>query len=82
MAMGHMQFVIAKIIASRGELNMPRGVEQRKTLDKISIYIPQKKAQENVMERLRKQAEKKDRSINYLVVEAILQYLDREEKKS
>ncbi|MFO8034615.1 MAG: hypothetical protein R6U88_05585 [Candidatus Bipolaricaulota bacterium] len=61
---------------------MPRGAEPRKTLDKISIYIPQKKAQENVMERLRKQAEKKDRSINYLVVEAILQYLNREEKKS
>ncbi len=51
------------------------------TTDKISIYIPQKKAQQNVIERLRKLAEKKDRSINYLVVEAILQYLDREEKK-
>ncbi len=49
--------------------------------DKISIYIPQKKAQQNVIERLRKLAEKKDRSINYLVVEAILQYLEREERK-
>lgn len=49
--------------------------------DKISIYIPQKKAQQNVIERLRRLAEKKDRSINYLVVEAILQYLEREEKK-
>jgi hypothetical protein len=62
---------------------MPRSTSgERKTLDKISIYIPQKKAQYNVMARLRKLAEKKDRSINYLVVEAILQYLDREEKKS
>jgi len=52
-------------------------------LDKISIYIPQDKAAKyNVMARLRKLAEKKDRSINYLVVQAIIQYLDREEKKS
>ncbi|HAF70445.1 TPA: hypothetical protein DCL37_03700 [Candidatus Acetothermia bacterium] len=34
------------------------------------------------MARLRKLAEKKDRSINYLVVQAIIQYLDREEKKT
>ncbi len=61
---------------------MPRGSEARKVLDKISIYIPQRKADQKVMERLRKQADKKDRSINYLVVEAILQYLDREEKKA
>ncbi len=61
---------------------MPRAGEPRKTLDKMSIYIPQRKAQANVMERLRKQADKKDRSINYLVVEAILQYLDREEKRN
>ncbi|MGC9529109.1 MAG: CopG family ribbon-helix-helix protein [Candidatus Bipolaricaulaceae bacterium] len=62
---------------------MPRPASgERKTLDKISIYIPQKKAERyKVMERLRKLAEKKDRSINYLVVDAIIQYLDREEKK-
>ena len=51
------------------------------TTDKISIYIPQKKAQQNVIERLRRLAEEKARSINSLVVEAILQYLDREERK-
>ena len=33
------------------------------------------------IERLIKQGERKDRSINYLVVEAILEYLDREEQK-
>jgi len=33
------------------------------------------------MERLAKLAERHDRSINYLIVEAILQYLDREESK-
>ncbi|MCD5408796.1 ribbon-helix-helix domain-containing protein [Candidatus Bipolaricaulota bacterium] len=62
---------------------MPRVAKgERKHLDKISIYIPQDKAAKyDVMPRLRKLAEKKDRSINYLVVQAIVQYLDREERK-
>ena len=50
-------------------------------LDKMSIYIPQKKMEEKPIERLIKLGEKRDRSINYLVVDAILQYLDREEEK-
>jgi len=53
----------------------------KETLDKISIYIPQNKMEEKPVERLIKLSEKKDRSINYLVVEAILEYLKREEKK-
>ncbi len=53
-----------------------------KTLDKISIYIPQKKAEQGVLQRLRELGEKKDRSINYMVVEAILHYLEREENKA
>jgi predicted transcriptional regulator len=48
--------------------------------DKLSIYIPQKKMEERPVERLMKLSERKDRSINYLVVEAILEYLDRQEK--
>ena len=48
-------------------------------LDKLSIYIPQTKQAEKPVERLIKLGEKRDRSINYLVVEAILQYLEREE---
>ncbi len=60
---------------------MARAGDVRRPLDKISIYIPQKRADQNVLQRLRKQGEKKDRSINYLVVEAILHYLEREEKK-
>ena len=57
-------------------------LSERKHLDKISIYIPKDKmAKHNVMTRLRKLADKTDRSINYLVVQAIIQYLDREEKK-
>lgn len=50
-------------------------------LDKLSIYIPQKKMEEKPVERLIRLSEKRDRSINYLVVDAILQYLSREEKK-
>ena len=49
--------------------------------DKLSVYIPQKKMEEKPVERLIRLGEKKDRSINYMVVEAILEYLRREEGK-
>jgi len=55
---------------------------KKEILDKLSIYIPQRKMEEKPVQRLMKLSEKRDRSINYLVVDAILQYLDREEKKS
>ena len=48
-------------------------------LDKLSIYIPQSKQGQNPVERLIKLGEKRDRSVNYLVVEAIMQYLEKEE---
>ena len=54
---------------------------QKVMLDKLSIYIPQKRMKDEPVERLKKLGLKKDRSINYLVVEAILQYLKREEPK-
>jgi len=54
---------------------------QRAIFDKLSIYIPQKKMKERPVERLINLGKKKDRSVNYLVVEAILEYLKREEKK-
>lgn len=54
----------------------------KEILDKLSIYIPQKKMDENPVERLIKLGKKRDRSVNYLVVEAIIQYLDREEKQA
>jgi len=43
---------------------------KKEILDKLSIYIPQKKMEEKPVERLIKLSDKKDRSINYLVVEA------------
>jgi len=58
-----------------------RNMAKKEILDKLSIYVPQKKMEEKPVERLIRLSEKRDRSINYLVVDAILQYLDREEKK-
>ena len=54
----------------------------KEILDKISIYVPQKKMVEKPVERLIRLSEKRDRSINYLVVDAILQYLKREENRN
>ncbi|MEE8592789.1 MAG: hypothetical protein V3T03_01550 [Candidatus Bipolaricaulota bacterium] len=54
----------------------------KEILDKLSIYIPQRKMEDKPVERLIKLGDKRDRSINYLVVDAILQYLDREESRS
>jgi len=53
----------------------------KEILGKLSIYIPQKKMAEKPVEQLIKLSEKLDRSINYLVVVAIIQYLNREERK-
>ncbi len=47
--------------------------------DALSIYIPKSKADRRPIERLLNLAKKKDRSMNYLIVDAILQYLDRQE---
>jgi len=54
---------------------------KRKILDKISIHAPQPKLAEKPVRRLIKLGEKKDRSVNSLVVEAILEYVKREERK-
>jgi len=47
----------------------------------LSIYVPKSKKDRRPIERLSRLAENRDRSVNYLIVEAILQYLDREDKK-
>ena len=52
---------------------------KKQLLDKRSIYIPQKNLLKRPVERLIKLGGKLDRSVNYLVVQAILEYLDREE---
>ena len=48
----------------------------------LSVYISRTKAQQRPMQRLAELAKRRDRSMNYLIVEAILEYLDREEKKT
>lgn len=48
--------------------------------DKLSIYIPQEKLKGKPVERLMKLAKERDRSVNYLVVQAIMEFLEREEK--
>jgi predicted transcriptional regulator len=48
-------------------------------MSKMSIYIPQTKIDQKPMERLIKLGKQRDRSVNYLVIEAILEFLEREE---
>jgi hypothetical protein len=47
----------------------------------ISAYIPQSKRNRGIFERLANLAEQQDRSLNYLLVDAVLEYLDREEEQ-
>ena len=54
-------------------------VPEKLILGKMSIYIPQGKQAARPVERLMRLGKKRDRSVNYLVVEAILEYLKREE---
>ncbi|MFC2105470.1 hypothetical protein ACFLS0_01815 [Candidatus Bipolaricaulota bacterium] len=56
---------------------MPR----HQTLNKLSILIPKPKMAQTPIERLIKLGKKRDRSVNYLAVAAILEYLDREVKE-
>ncbi len=55
---------------------------RKELTDKLSIYIPQGKIESQPVERLMDLGKQKDRSVNYLVVEAILEYLDNEEARN
>jgi hypothetical protein len=78
------QCVVIGYLESIANAKQERGytMAQKELLDKMSIYVPQSKIDKKPVERLIKLGERRDRSVNYLVVEAILQYLDREENKS
>ena len=54
---------------------------RKEILDKLSIYIPQSKIGQKPVQRLIRLGDRNDRSINYLAVEAIFEYLKREEAK-
>lgn len=53
----------------------------KQDVTKLSIYIPQGKQELKLVERLIKLGAKHERSVNYLVVESVIRYLDEEEKK-
>jgi predicted transcriptional regulator len=54
---------------------------QRKQVQ-ATIYFSREMQPLGLVERLEKIAKREDRTINYLVVKAILQFLEREERKS
>jgi len=53
----------------------------QETTDMLSIHIPRSKMTKKPVERLIKLGQKMDRSLNCLVVEEILQHLDRSEHR-
>ncbi len=57
-------------------------IHEDESTAKLSLYVPPRKGGAAVLERLRKVAQRHDRSLNYMAVEAILQYLEREEKRA
>ena len=54
-------------------------ITSQKGLDALSIFIPRTKARKRPVERPSRLSEKRDRSVTFLVAEATLEYLDREE---
>lgn len=48
----------------------------------LSVFIPLKKQHLNLVERLMTLGKMRDRSVNYLVVQAISEFLSRQEEKS
>lgn len=74
--------LLFKRTAYGGGDNVPRPKAKKDAeTAKLSLYIPPSKGGMDTLNKLRKLAKAKDRSVNYLVVEAILQYLKREERK-
>ena len=62
----------------REQVNEDRYVEDR---SKLSVYIPKPKRGDGLLARMRTVGKKLDRSVNYLVVEAIREYVERHEKE-
>jgi len=76
-----LRLTVKAITATIDGMREVNHMAKKEILDKLSIYIPQKKMEEKPVERLIRLGNKKDRSINYMAVEAILEYLKREERK-
>ena len=56
-------------------------MDERMRVSKLPICIPQSKEKYRPVERLMALAGKRHRSVNYLVVGAIMHYLEREESR-
>ena len=50
-------------------------------MEKMSIHVPTANQPLKLVERLIKLGEKDERSVNFLLVKAIIEFLDREETK-
>ena len=56
-------------------------MEPIRDFTRISIYVPKSKQSEHPLERLYKLGQKRDRSLNYMILLALTEYVQREEKK-
>jgi len=56
-------------------------MDERARRQAVSLYFPIDHQARGILKRLQVLAQKKDRSVNYLVVEAIVEYLDQHEAK-
>jgi len=65
----------------RGRKLWRRRSESKKGRERLSIYISREKLAVRPVERLMKMSKERDRSVNHLVVKAILEFLEREDKK-
>ena len=48
---------------------------------RISIYVPKSKWPEKPLQRLHKLGQERDRSLNYMIVQAVLDFVNREERR-
>ncbi len=53
----------------------------KKLMQTATIYVPQKKVEERLIERMIAVGAKKDRSFNYVLLKAIEEYLEKEESQ-
>jgi len=51
----------------------------KELMETATLYVPHKRVEERLVERMITVGAKKDRSFNYVLLEAIKQYLEREE---
>lgn len=57
-------------------------MHKKKLLDRLAIHFPNEKLVKRPVERLIRISKLRDRSINYLAMEAIFDYLDKEEDQA